>query len=184
MPFLPPNDPFGNGSLHFSCKFWLLVVITGIAAGLGADLLMELLVFVQHLSYSGRAGGFQHAVEQVLAWRHVWIMAAAGLLATVVIWLLKRYSPGKDSEVTKAIWFRSGHLAFFRTLMQAALSMTIVGMGASLGREGAPKQVGAAVASVLSGWAQLSPAARRLLGACGAGAGMETVNHFHLSSHG
>jgi H+/Cl- antiporter ClcA len=45
-------------------------------------------------------------------------------------------------------------------------------MGSSLGREGAPKQAGAVIANTLSDRARLSDEQRRLLVACGAGAGM------------
>ena len=45
-------------------------------------------------------------------------------------------------------------------------------MGASLGREGAPKQAGAVTANALSDKMQLSDEQRRLLVACGAGAGL------------
>jgi H+/Cl- antiporter ClcA len=45
-------------------------------------------------------------------------------------------------------------------------------MGASLGREGAPKQAGAVLANLFSDRARLSDEQRRLLVACGAGAGM------------
>jgi H+/Cl- antiporter ClcA len=45
-------------------------------------------------------------------------------------------------------------------------------MGASLGRVGAPKQAGAVIANALSDRAHLSDEQRRLLVACGAGAGM------------
>jgi H+/Cl- antiporter ClcA len=45
-------------------------------------------------------------------------------------------------------------------------------MGASLGREGAPKQAGAVIANALSDRVKLSDEQRRLLVACGAGAGM------------
>ena len=55
------------------------------------------------------------------------------------------------------------------------LSIVIVGLGASLGREAAPKQLGAVVASILAGWTWLSPPERRLLAACGAGAGVAAV---------
>ena len=56
----------------------------------------------------------------------------------------------------------------------------IVGMGASLGREGAPQLTGAAAASVLSEWAKLPAWQRRLLVACGAGAGMAAVYNVPL----
>jgi H+/Cl- antiporter ClcA len=45
-------------------------------------------------------------------------------------------------------------------------------MGVSLGREGAPKQAGAVMANFFSDRARLSDEQRRLLVACGAGAGM------------
>jgi H+/Cl- antiporter ClcA len=59
-----------------------------------------------------------------------------------------------------------------RTLGSAVLSVVIVGMGASLGREGAPKQAGAVMANFFSDRERLSDEQRRLLVACGAGAGM------------
>jgi H+/Cl- antiporter ClcA len=59
-----------------------------------------------------------------------------------------------------------------RTLGSAVLSVIVVGMGASLGREGAPKQAGAVFANLFSDRVKLSDEQRRLLVACGAGAGM------------
>jgi H+/Cl- antiporter ClcA len=59
-----------------------------------------------------------------------------------------------------------------RTLGSAVLSVVIVGMGAALGREGAPKQAGAVMANFFSDKARLSDEQRRLLVACGSGAGM------------
>jgi H+/Cl- antiporter ClcA len=59
-----------------------------------------------------------------------------------------------------------------RTLGSALLSVVIVGMGVSLGREGAPKQAGAVMANFFSDRGRLSDEQRRLLVACGAGAGM------------
>ena len=52
------------------------------------------------------------------------------------------------------------------------LSVIIVGLGVSLGREGAPKQAGAVFANFFSDRGRLSDEQRRLLVACGAGAGM------------
>jgi H+/Cl- antiporter ClcA len=59
-----------------------------------------------------------------------------------------------------------------RTLGSAVLSIFAVGMGASMGREGAPKQAGAVFANFFADAAILSDEQRRLLVACGAGAGM------------
>jgi chloride channel protein, CIC family len=59
-----------------------------------------------------------------------------------------------------------------RTLGSAVLSIFAVGMGASMGREGAPKQAGAVFANLLADTEDLSDEQRQLLVACGAGAGM------------
>jgi chloride channel protein, CIC family len=56
----------------------------------------------------------------------------------------------------------------------------IVGLGASLGREAAPQQTGAALASALCDWAKRPEWQRRLLVACGAGAGMAAVYNVPL----
>ena len=68
-----------------------------------------------------------------------------------------------------------GRLSFWRSQARAVLSIAIVGIGASLGREGAPQLTGAAVATALSDWAKLPAWQRRLLVARGAGAGMAAV---------
>jgi H+/Cl- antiporter ClcA len=52
------------------------------------------------------------------------------------------------------------------------LSVVIVGMGAALGREGAPKQAGAVIANAMCDRTRMPDDQRRLLVACGAGAGM------------
>jgi H+/Cl- antiporter ClcA len=88
---------------------------------------------------------------------------------------LVRLPSGNSIEITSAIWFSAGRLPPLRTLGSALLSVIIVGMGASLGREGAPKQAGAVIANALSDRIGFSDEQRKLLVACGAGAGMAAV---------
>jgi hypothetical protein len=68
--------------------------------------------------------------------------------------------------------FRSGKFSTTSTIVRSLLSIVIVGMGASLGREGALKQTGAAIAARLAAWAGLPASQMRLLAAYGAGVGM------------
>jgi H+/Cl- antiporter ClcA len=86
--------------------------------------------------------------------------------------VLRRLTSGNGIDITEAISEDAGRLPALRTLGSAVLSIIVVGMGASLGREGAPKQVGAVLANTLSNRVHLSDEQRRLLVACGAGAGM------------
>jgi len=80
-------------------------------------------------------------------------------------------SVANSIEITTALWFAAGRLPPLRTLGSAFLSVIIVAMGASLGREGAPKQTGAVIANALSDRGGFSDEQRKLLVACGAGAG-------------
>ncbi len=152
--------------------FWLAVVLTGLGTGLGAVALTGLLEFVQHTLWSGSGVDLLEAAARAPAWRHVAVLFGAGVLTGAGQLLLVRLSSANGIDITAAIWFHAGRLPAWRTLGSAVLSVLIVGMGASLGREGAPKQTGAVIANALSDRARLPDDARRLLVACGAGAGM------------
>ncbi len=151
--------------------FWLAVVLTGAATGLSAAALLRLLGVVQHLMWPG-PGTLLDAASRVGAWRHVVVLLGAGLVTGAGQILLGRLSSGNGIDITAAIWFSAGKLPALRTLGSAVLSIIIVGMGASLGREGAPKQAGAVIANVAADRGSLSDEQRQLLVACGAGAGM------------
>jgi chloride channel protein, CIC family len=126
---------------------------------------------------SGRSSNFNILVAAAKAgpWRHILALLGAGTLTGLAQILLVRLTSGNGIEITSAIWFTAGRLPALRTLGSAVLSVVIVGMGASLGREGAPKQAGAVIANALSDRGGLSDEQRRLLVACGAGAGMAAV---------
>jgi len=152
--------------------FWLAVVLTGLGAGIGAAVLTRLLQVVQHLLWPGPGATLLDAAAQAGPWRHVAVLLGAGLLTGAGQLVLVRLTSGNGIDITEAIWFNAGRLPALRTLGSALLSIFVVGMGASLGREGAPKQVGAVIANALSDRVRLSDEQRRLLVACGAGAGM------------
>jgi H+/Cl- antiporter ClcA len=155
-----------------AAKFWLAVVLTGFGTGAGAAALTSLLGVVQHLMWPDPGASLLDAAAQAGAWRHVLVLLGAGILTGIGQIVLVRLSSGNGIDITAAIWFSAGRLPALRTLGSAALSVVIVGMGASLGREGAPKQAGAVIANTLSDRAHLSDEQRRLLVACGAGAGL------------
>jgi H+/Cl- antiporter ClcA len=152
--------------------FWLAVLLTGAGTGLAAAGLTGLLELVQHLMWGGSGLDLLQAASQAPAWHHVAILLGAGVLTGAGQILLTRLSSGNGIDITAAIWFQAGRLPALRTLGSAVLSVIIVGMGAALGREGAPKQAGAVIANAMSDRVRLSDDERRLLVACGAGAGM------------
>ncbi len=157
-------------------SFWLAVVLTGLCAGLGAAVLTLLFEAAQELAW-GAAGPAQllEAARHASPLRHVALLLAAGLLTGLGQWLLTRLTSGNGIEITAAIWFQAGRLPALRTPGSAVLSIVIVGMGAPLGREGAPKQFGAVFGNLASDLQKLSDEQRRLMVAIGAGAGMAAV---------
>ncbi len=153
-------------------RFWLAALFTGIGAGVSAIILTRLLEIVQHLVWAGSGTHILDAAMHADAWRHILVLLCAGVAVGLGQLVLARLSSGNGIDITTAIWFSAGRLPVVRTLGSALLSVIVVGMGVSLGREGAPKQAGAVIANLLSDKARLSDEQRRLLVACGAGAGM------------
>jgi CIC family chloride channel protein len=150
--------------------FWSAVILTGAGAGLGAVALTMLLQKTQQMMWPGP--DLLDAAGHSDAWRHIGVLLIAGVLTGAGQIALRRLTSGNGIDITEAISEFGGRLPILRTLGSAVLSILVVGMGASLGREGAPKQVGAVLANVLSDRTRLSDEQRRLLVACGAGAGM------------
>ena len=150
--------------------FWSAVLATGVGAGLAGAILTSLLFLVQHHAWPGPH--LLDAARDADAWHHIGILLGAGVLTGVGQVVLRKLSSGNSIDITEAIKQFAGRLPPLRTLGSATLSVVVVGMGASLGREGAPKQAGAVIANALADRCALSDEQRRLLVACGAGAGM------------
>jgi CIC family chloride channel protein len=153
-----------------AAAFWGVVALTGVGAGVGAAILTRLLYFVQHVMWPGPH--ILDAAAQASPSRHIAVLLGAGMLTGAGQIVLRRLTSGNSIDITEAISLHAGRMPTLRTLGSALLSILVVGMGASLGREGAPKQAGAVIANLLSDRARLTDEQRRLLVACGAGAGM------------
>ena len=176
MPKTPPTpsrDMIPSTLLRpGAMQFWLAVVLTGIGTGIGAAALTRLLEIVQGIAWKGSGTNLLEAAEHAGAWRHIVVLLGAGIVTGAGQIILRQLSSGNGIDTTAAIWFHAGRMPAWRTLGSAVLSVLIVGMGVSLGREGAPKQAGSVFANFFSDKERLSDEQRRLLVACGAGAGM------------
>jgi chloride channel protein, CIC family len=176
----PQGNVTGLGIIaSYSARFWTLVIGLGVIAGLSASALVWLLRRVEVLSFGVHRRTLLSAVEATPHWRRVVVLLMAAVIVIVALRVLGRSSTG-GTEVTEAIWLRSGKLDFVHSLARGVLSIVIVGMGVSLGREAGPQVFGAAFASRASQWAQLPVWQRRLLVASGAGAGFAAVYNVPL----
>jgi len=158
-----------------AARFWLALLLTAIGTGISAAALTRLLEWVQRLAWGGSGTDLLNAAERADAWRHIVVLLGAGIVTGLGQLVLRRLSSGNGIDTTAAIWFHAGRLPALRTLGSAVLSIFIVGMGTSLGREGAPKQAGAVLANLFADRGRLSDEQRRLMVACAAGAGMSAA---------
>lgn len=192
QPLLKRRMPSGRGAMEqpnitsggagiLTPRFWVMLIATGIAAGLLGALMMLILFNVQYAAFGYDSGTLEHAAAQAPAVRRVGSLLIAGVFGGVAWFLLRRYTKGKPSEIDESLWSGDGRLSFGRSLGTSVISEVVIGMGASIGREAGPKLLGGASGSVLSGWAGLSVRQRRLLVACGGGAGLAAVYNVPLA---
>lgn len=170
----------GDGDAPLNLAFWVALALTGVAAGLFGDLLMWVLFSVEHLVFGYHSGPMEQAVMRDGGLRRVVPLLVAGAVGGTAWYLLRRFTKGEKSEVDDSIWNGDARLSFRRCAGTAVISEVVIGMGASIGREQAPKVMAAASASVFSKWLSLTDGQRRLLVACGAGAGLAAVYNVPL----
>ena len=153
-------------------RFWVLVIATGILSGLGAGALLAALSLVQRLAWPESAT-FVGAVQAASPFHHVAVPVLAGCAVSAVA-LLSRLPLGGHgtARIIEAIWHRGRELALGRTAARGIVSIGAVAMGASLGREGALVQTGAAAGSWLATRLGIEERQARVLVACGAASGI------------
>jgi CIC family chloride channel protein len=156
-------------------RFWVLVIATGALAGVGAGGLLSLLRLVQGLAWPP-SESFVGSVEAASPLRRVLVPALAGVVVALIGLVSRRPLGGHGTaRIIEAIWHRGRELALGRAVTRGLVSVTAVGMGASLGREGALVQTGAAAGSWLASRLGIEERQARVLVACGAAAGISAA---------
>jgi len=170
----------GDGDAALTPVFWLAVLLTGVITGLIGDGLMGILQIAERVAFHYRGGSFTNAVAATSDVRRVGMLLIAGCFGAGAWYLIRRYFGHEHSEIDEAVWNGTGELGIRRSALTSVVSEIVIGFGASIGREAAPKLMGGAAGSVLSQWFRLSAAQRRLLVACGGGAGLACVYNVPL----
>ena len=163
----------------------LVVVFTGIGAGVGGMLLALLLHGIQHLAYGYSLDSlvghesFLRGVTAASPERRLSVLMVCGLVAGCGWWAVYRYGRPLVG-IKQAVPPGMPIMPPKTTLIHALLQIITVALGSPLGREVAPREVGALAGSWLSQRAQLTPQMHRLMVACGAGAGLAAVYNVPL----
>ena len=163
-----------------------VTLLTGVGAGLGGMLLALLLHVVQHLAFGYSqhavisAESFLDGVQAAGAARRWWVLLLCGAVAGLGWWAVRRY--GKPlvaiASATKAA---DPRLPPGSTTAHALLQIITVALGSPLGREVAPREIGALLGGWLAHKAGLNTRQCQIMLACGAGAGLAAVYNVPLA---
>lgn len=154
--------------LEFGCG----IVLVGLLAGVAGAATTLLLHFVEHVTYHYSFGTLLDGVTGASPVRRAVGPMIGGALAGLGWWLLRRWTtvPSLSTAIT-----RHEPIPRLAMSLDAGLQVLLVGAGASLGREGAPRQFAAALGDLgTSRWA-LTAKDREILLGCAAGAGLAAV---------
>jgi H+/Cl- antiporter ClcA len=153
--------------------FVCAVVIVGLLAGFAGLATTLLLRFVEHLAYHYIFGSLLQGVTASGPVRRAVGPMVGGALAGLGWWILR---PRADVPSLSAAIANQERIRLLPFGFDAALQVLVVGSGASLGREVAPRQLSVALGDLGMRWlTRLSPRDREILLGCAAGAGLGAV---------
>ena len=174
----------GRNSLTWlpkSLRLFLAVLATGIASGMVGILCHYLIEFIQFLAFGNDNSDLLLQYHSVSACRRFFVILIAGVFASLFWYFLqRRISLLSISKTKQLVGKRSPN--FLGQTLHALVQVAIVGAGSSIGKEGAPRELGALFGGSLSKALHLDIVDRQLLIVCGAGAGLAAVYQVPFAS--
>lgn len=155
---------------------WVTVLL-GVGAGLAGLAIILVLHTANFLAFGYTTGSLIDAVENTPPERRLVVLVIAGVVGAAVWYLLRRRGA---PIVTDDAAVAGASMPVVRTTLDSLLQILLSGLGASIGRELAPRQLGALVGAWLGDKTGLTGDHRRALVACGAGAGLAAVYNVPL----
>ncbi|HTM64104.1 MAG TPA: chloride channel protein [Gammaproteobacteria bacterium] len=159
---------------------FLLAVLVGILAGVGA-IFFRLMVAASHnLFFSGKFDVLYRITTHtpVNAWG-AGIILVPVIGGIVVIWIIKTFANDERGlgipKLFYAIKHQNGEINERVSLAKAVASAISIGSGASIGREGPAAQIGAMISSIISDIANVTVTERKLLITVGVAAGTAAI---------
>ena len=168
-------------SLPYGCRLLLATIALGIGTGLVGIACHYLLEGVQWLAFGQDGSDLLQQFKQAGGLRRFLVLSVTGILAAGFWYVLQgRY---KILSIRRQIDLVGDiEPAPLAHILHASMQVAIVGAGASVGKEGAPREVGALLAGRLGKVLSLTIKERRVLIACGAGAGLAAVYQVPFAS--
>lgn len=168
-------------SLPYGWRLLLATLALGIGTGLVGMACHYLLEGVQVLAFGQERSDLLQQFQEAGALRRFLVLGVTGVLAAGFWYILqRRYNILSIRRQIDLVGERDP--APLAHLLHASMQVAIVGAGASVGKEGAPREVGALLAGRLGKAFSLAIKERRVLIACGAGAGLAAVYQVPFAS--
>ena len=159
-------------------RFAVATLLTGVIAGLVGLACIHLLHWIQALAWDMHSGTLLEVVSAASPARRVLNLVLGGILGAASWFFLFRRSRAITS-VSAAVG--GTPMPPLRATWHALTQVLIVGLGASVGREVAPREMAAAFSAAAADRLGLTPEDRRIIVACGAGAGLAAVYSIPIS---
>lgn len=168
-------------SLPYGLRLLLATLSLGIGTGLVGIACHYLLESVQWLAFGQTSSDLLQQFQEAGGLRRFLVLCVTGCLAAGFWYVLQRRY--KLLSIRKQIdLVGNTDPVPLPHLLHAVMQIVIVGAGASVGKEGAPREVGALLAGHLSKGFSLALKERKVLVACGAGAGLAAVYQVPFAS--
>lgn len=168
-------------SLPYGWRLLLATVALGIGTGLVGMACHYLLEGVQGLAFGQDKGDLLQQFNHAGGFRRFFVLGVTGVLVAGFWYILqRRYNILSIRRQIDLVGERDP--APLAHILHASMQVAIVGAGASVGKEGAPREVGALLAGRLGKAFSLAIKERRVLIACGAGAGLAAVYQVPFAS--
>ena len=150
----------------------VLAAFIGVIGGLVNFAFLNLVALIQWIVFQ-QSGDSAVLAQDLDSFFRILVPTLGGILAGMVLLLRSHLSGSKKvTNVLEAVAVGDGRLGMRATLIHAWSSLLSIGTGASIGREGAITQLTAAFASKWGQFHRWQPYRLRLMGACGAAAGL------------
>ena len=169
-------------AIPYKLRMVLAACLLGLVSGFAGIILHDLLEFVEGLVFGHSEHDSSFLTDGVPPYRLGISLLIVGLTSALVWYFLQR--KGKLLSIKGQMQEEDSRLAlhFWRQLLHSSWQIVAVGGGAPIGKEGAPREIGALLAGRLAKVFGLPLADRIFLIACGAGAGLAAVYQVPLTS--
>lgn len=180
------KQPHQKEEQRLSYLFTLVsvVLLLSILTGLGGIFLHQILELVENLTFGAKENSTPFVAAKASPFHRGSVLIGIGIVSALIWYFLQKKIAilSIKDELTAPFKQLCSLDHLFRQFLHIIWQIVSVGAGAPVGKEAAPRELGALIASPLAFWFSIQPKDRRFLIACGAGAGLAAVYQVPFTS--